>query len=242
MSKDGSIAVWEEVQPLTLCFRSILSFFVQPVKIKAERSATPRIIEAGLGEVICVFYNSASKQFWTSHKASNTIVMWSSTGNKDREMRCACAPLRNFLIGTLSTATHCPSITSYFIHDVLLECDVCDRVTRLESAHPVNCFCKVGEEEVWAGTFDSIIMLSNKGDRLHSTSTGAGRMIFIKQQGSASSCFIFAFQPHSTSHLLPPLPVMCGLAAGFRPATSSHHHLFFSGLLYIRTTLVKMSN
>ncbi len=68
----------------------IIFTFFQPVKIKSVRSATPRIIEAGLGEVLCILYNAASKQFWTSHKASNTIVMWSSTGSKDREIRCAC--------------------------------------------------------------------------------------------------------------------------------------------------------
>jgi hypothetical protein len=138
--------------------------FVQPVKIKAERTAAPHIIEAGLGEVLCVLYNPATKQFWTSHKANNTIVMWSSTGNKDREIRC--------LFPTVPLFPSPNPLANVF--------------TRLESAHPVSCFCKVGDEEIWAGTFDSIIMMNNKGDRLHSTSTGAGRMIFIQQRGSVS--------------------------------------------------------
>ena len=54
-------------------------------------------------------------------------------------------------------------------------------LSRLQLAHPVTCFCKVGDEQIWAGTFDSIIMFSNEGERLHSTSTGAGRMAFIRQ-------------------------------------------------------------
>ena len=76
--------------------------------------------------------------------------------------------------------------------------------SRLDLAHPVCCFCKVGVEEVWAGTFDSIIMLSNEGHRLHSTSTGAGRMIYIRQ-GALSCALQYLKYPeyptHKISHL-----------------------------------------
>jgi hypothetical protein len=78
-------------------------------------------------------------------------------------------------------------------------------LTRIESAHPVICFCKVGVEEVWAGTFDSIIMLSNEGTRLYSTSTGAGRMIFIRLGTfPCAPHFARSFEclPHSFPHFL----------------------------------------
>ena len=90
-----------------LDLNSIVLIFVQPVKIKTERSATPRIIEAGLGEVLCVFYNPATKQFWTSHKAHNTIIMWSSSGSKDREIKCAFPPA--YTIPLMDTAPTTPS-------------------------------------------------------------------------------------------------------------------------------------
>jgi hypothetical protein len=79
---------------------AIYSFFVQPGKIKTERSATPQIIEARLGEVLCVFFNPETKQFWTSHKLSHVIVLWSSSGDKDREIRFArlhCLHTRSFV-------------------------------------------------------------------------------------------------------------------------------------------------
>lgn len=135
---------------------------VQPDKIKAERSAVPQVtIEAKLGEVLCVFHNPQTKQFWTSHKASNVIVLWSSSGSKALEIKCGC--FITFSPHQQLTPPRPPTST------------------RLELSHPVNCFCKVGHDEVWAGSFDSIIMFNNDGDRLHSTSTGAGRMIFIRQ-------------------------------------------------------------
>ena len=135
---------------------------MQPGKIKAERCATPQIIEAGLGEVLCVFYNPQTKQFWTSHKTNHTIALWSSGGTQEREIKC-------------TSCIHPPSFNP----------PPAKFLSSLQLAHPVTCFCKVGDEQVWAGTFDSIIMFSNEGERLHSTSTGAGRMAFIRQ-GAAS--------------------------------------------------------
>ena len=139
-----------------------------------------------------MFYNTETKQFWTSHKTSSTIVLWSSSGDKDREIKCAHLSLKP------SLQSHCASTLSSTPHIFS------SIFTRIESAHPVICFCKVGAEEVWAGTFDSIIMLSNEGTRLHSTSTGAGRMIFIRL-GTFSCAHRFArsFEclPHSFPHL-----------------------------------------
>jgi hypothetical protein len=97
VSKDGSIAIWEQaLAPIAhpfVPFNSLI-LFVQPGKIKTERSGTPQIIESGLGEVLCVFYNPETKQFWTSHKTSSTIVLWSSSGDKDREIKCARLSLK----------------------------------------------------------------------------------------------------------------------------------------------------
>jgi hypothetical protein len=183
---------------------------MQPGKIKAERCATPQIIEPGLGEVLCVFYNPRTNQFWTSHKTNCIILLWSSNGIKEREIKCACCNNPSSLL------------TKFF---AILEPTF---LTRLQLAHPVTCFCKVGEEQVWAGTFDSIIMFSNEGERLHSTSTGAGRMAFIRQGGASyASCACALVNALLT--LLLPFAVMSGPVAVSRPATYLLHHPFFNG-------------
>jgi hypothetical protein len=169
-----------------------------------------------------VLPRKSSKPDWVKCFACFTIPKPSNFGPRIKQTTLSCCGLQ----GELKNARSSAHSASTHPLSTLLPLTF---LPRLQLAHPVTCFCKVGDEQVWAGTFDSIIMFSNEGEQLHSTSTGAGRMAFIRQGA-------FSYAPRASAPVTAsPIPfsltftVMYGLVAGSRPATFLLRLLFFNG-------------